>query len=314
MGLCSFTSIIMKKLFPLHGIITVLNTPFKDSGEIDFHSLNRNIIDAMNAGVAGFLVPAMASEVQKLNNNERLALVEFTLQAVGDKVPVFAGTASSSFAESKNILKSYLNLGCNNVLIQLPLGNEKQFKNDFLELAEFGPAVIMLQDWDASGYGLPEQLIMNLFETVPSFRCLKIETIPAGIKYSKILKLTNNTLNVSGGWAVNQMIEGLKRGIHAFMPTGMHWIYTKIFTDFQKGKIHESTALFNEILPILAFSNQHLDISIHFYKRLLWRQGVYSTPDVRKPILPFDEIHQEIADSLIQKVIKMEKEIKKEKA
>ena len=304
----------MKTLFPLHGIITVLNTPFKDSGEIDFHSLNRNIIDALNAGVAGFLVPAMASEVQKLNNNERLALVEFTLQAVEDKVPVFAGTASSSFAESKNILKSYLNLGCKNVLIQLPFKNEKQFKKDFLELAECGPEVIMLQDWDASGYGLPDQLIMDLFETVPSFRCLKIETIPAGVKYSKMLKLSNNTLNVSGGWAVNQMIEGLKRGIHAFMPTGMHWIYSKIFADFQKGKIDESTALFNEILPILAFSNQHLDISIHFYKRLLWKQGVYSTPDVRKPILPFDEIHQKTADSLIQRVMEIENQIKKEKA
>jgi len=304
----------MKKLFPLHGIVTVLNTPFKDSGEIDFHSLKRNIRNALNAGVAGFLVPAMASEVQKLNNNERLSMVDIVRQTVEDKVPVFAGTAGTSFIESKNILKSYLDLGCKHVLIQLPFKNEKQFKKDFLELAECGPEVIMLQDWDASGYGLPDQLIMELFEIVPSFRCLKIETIPAGIKYSKMLKLSNETLNVSGGWAVNQMIEGLKRGIHAFMPTGMHWIYTKIFTDFQNGKMFEATGLFNEILPILAFSNQHLDISIHFFKNLLWKQGVYSTPDVREPILPFDDIHQEIADSLIQIVMEIENQIKKEKA
>ncbi len=200
----------MKKLFPLHGIVTVLNTPFKDSGEIDFHSLKRNIRDALNAGVAGFLAPAMASEVHKLNSDERLAMVDHVLQVIEDKVPVFAGTAGTSFIESKNILKSYLDLGCKHVLIQLPFKNEKQFKKDFLELAECGPEVIMLQDWDASGYGLPDHLIMELFEIVPSFRCLKIETIPAGIKYSKMLKLSNDTLNVSGGWAVNQMIEGLK--------------------------------------------------------------------------------------------------------
>lgn len=300
----------MKKLFPLHGIVTVLNTPFTDSDEIDFHALTRNVMEALHAGVAGFLVPAMASEVQKLTFDERLGMVDCVLQAVDGKTPVFAGTASASIAESKNILKSYLDLGCKHVLIQLPFVNEEQFKQDFLRLADCDPEVIMLQDWDASGYGLPDELIMELFETVPAFRCLKVETNPAGIKYSNMLKLSNGKLNVSGGWAVTQMPEGLKRGVHAFMPTGMHWIYTKIFKDFHDGNVHKATALFNEILPILVFSNQHLDISIHFFKRLLWKQGNYPTPNVRQPILLFDKIQQEIADGLIQKIMEFEDRIK----
>ena len=71
-----------------------------------------------------------------------------------------------------------------------------------------------------------------------------------------------------------------------------------------------SSEKFNEILPVLAFSNQHLDISIHFFKRLLWKQGVYPTPKVREPILPFDIIYQNIADELIQKVLEIESRIK----
>ena len=303
----------MKKLFPLHGIVTVLNTPFTDSDRIDFHALKRNVSEALNAGVAGFLIPAMASEVLKLNFAERLAMVDSVLQTAEGRVPVFAGTASASYVESKNILKSYLDLGCKHLLIQLPFVNEKQFKQDFLRLAECGPEVIILQDWDSSGYGLPDHLIMDLFETVPSFRCLKVETISAGIKYSRILKLSNGTLNVSGGWAVNQMLEGLRRGVHSFMPTGMHWIYTKIFREFQQGNVDEAGALFNEILPILAFSNQSLDISIHFFKRLLWKQGIYPTPNIRQPILPFDQIHRDIADDLIQKAMGIENRIRKEK-
>ena len=66
----------MKKLFPLHGIVTVLNTPFTDSDEIDFHALKQNVREALNAGVAGFLVPAMASEVQKITFDERLGMVD----------------------------------------------------------------------------------------------------------------------------------------------------------------------------------------------------------------------------------------------
>lgn len=300
----------MKDLFPLHGIVTVLNTPFTNSGNIDFGALNKNVEEAMKAGVVGFLVPAMASEVQKLEVPERLSMVENVLQTVDSKVPVFAGTAGASLTESRTFLKSVLNLGCTNVLIQIPYIDDKQFKNDFLHLADCGPEVIMLQDWDASGYGLPDHLIMDLFELVPAFRCLKIETIPAGIKYSKMLELSDGKLNISGGWAVSQMIEGLKRGVHAFMPTGMHWIYTQIFRAFQQGKISEASTLFNDILPILAFSNQHLDISIHFFKRLLWKQGIYSTPLVREPSIPFDEIHRKTADELIQRAIEIENKIK----
>ena len=100
----------MKKLFPLHGIVTVLNTPFTDSDEIDFQALKRNVVEALAAGVAGFLVPAMASEVQKLTLDERQAMVDCVLQTVDGTVPVFAGTASASFGESKKILKSYLDV------------------------------------------------------------------------------------------------------------------------------------------------------------------------------------------------------------
>jgi dihydrodipicolinate synthase/N-acetylneuraminate lyase len=62
----------MKQLFPLHGIVTVLNTPFSAKGEIDFSALQKNVGYALDAGVAGFLVPAMASEVYKLSETERI--------------------------------------------------------------------------------------------------------------------------------------------------------------------------------------------------------------------------------------------------
>lgn len=300
----------MKELYPLHGIVTVLNTPFTDADKIDFIALERNVREALDAGVAGFLAPAMASEVQKLSKKERVDMLECILQATEGKVPVFAGTASSSLDEARDVLLSYLELECKHVLFQLPFSNESQFKQDFLQLAECGPEVIMLQDWDAGGYGLPDHLIMDLFEAVPSFRCLKIETQGAGAKYTRMLELSRGMLHVSGGWAVNQMLDGLTRGVHSFMPTGMHWIYTRIFRDFQEGKLREAIALFNEILPVLAFSNQNLDISIHFFKRLLWKQGIYPTPNCRQPIVPFDDVHVDLAENLILKVLEIEKRLK----
>lgn len=301
---------IMKELFELNGIISVLNTPLKTDDSIDLLALKRNVNEAIRAGVAGFLVPAMASEVYKLSEKERVDMVASVLEEVNGRVPVIAGAGETDLLKSKNLLKKYIALGCKNVLFQIPFQNETQFRNHFNELAETGPEMIMLQDWDATGYGLHNELILDLFVNVEAFRCLKVETVPAGVKYSRILEITKGRLNVSGGWAVSQMIEGLKRGVHAFMPTGMHWIYCEIYKLWKMGNEDEAEKLFQQILPVLAFSNQHLDISIHFFKRLLWMQGIYPTANVRQPILPFDEIHTQIADKHIQYIIELEKIIK----
>jgi len=303
-----------KELYPLKGIVTVLNTPFTKEDTIDYAALKNNIIEALNAGVAGFLVPAMAAEVYKLSLIERQRMLALVLETVERRVPVIGGAGEQDLSKSKELLKSYTKLGCQNVLFQIPFVDEQQFRNHFMEMAELDSEMIMLQDWDATGYGLSDELICNLFEEVAAFRCLKIETVPAGPKYSRILELTNGKLNLSGGWAVSQMMEGLHRGVHAFMPTGMHYIYTSIYRLYEEGKPKEAEALFEKIIPVLAFSNQHLDISIHFFKRLLYRQGIYNTPNVRNPILQFDGLHQKLADKHIDRILHLENELKTQRS
>ena len=303
----------MTTALPLRGIITVLNTPFTSDDRIDVNAIRLHVHRALGAGVCGFLVPAIASEVGKLSMDERVELVDAVRDAAGGAVPVFAGTADPDVSLSKVLLKRYLDLGCTHVLFQIPYNDDEEFTRQFLDMAEFDPEVIMLQDWSAHGYGLPDDLIMHLFEEVDAFRCLKIETVPAGVKYSRILKMTGGALHVSGGWAVSQMIEGLRRGVHAFMPTGMHFIYTEIYKCYAEGNLDRAISLFQSILPVLSFSNQHLDISIHFFKRLLCREGIYPTDRVRSPSLPFDDIHEEISDDLIQRVMRIEKEIEKQR-
>ena len=302
-----------KKLFPLKGIVTVLNTPFTKEDTIDHAAIKNNVKQALKAGVAGILVPAMAAEVYKLSHSERLEMLSTVLETVDNKIPVIGGAGEKDLSKSRDLLKAYMDIGCKNVLFQIPFNEEQQFRNHFMELAALDPEMIMLQDWDATGYGLSDELIVDLFEKVAAFKCLKIETVPAGPKYSRILELTQGKLNVSGGWAVTQMIEGLQRGVHAFMPTGMHFIYTSIYRMFTAGRTEDAETLFGKIIPVLSFSNQHLDISIHFFKRLLYQQGIYNTPNVRNPILPFDAIHKKLADNHIDTIIKLENQLKSQK-
>lgn len=293
----------------LRGIITVLNTPFNTDNTLDLSGLARNVENAIQAGVAGFLVPAMASEVGALSEDERCAVVRCTIETARGRVPVIGGASAPDQAARMKAAARLRDLGCAGVLVSMAYTDDATYTRDVEALATLDPGFLMLQDWDASGYGLPVPLILRLFETVPAFKCLKVEVVPAGPKYTEVLQATGGELHVSGGWAVGQIIEGLDRGVHAFMPTGMHPIYTAIYQRYTRGERESARTLFEELLPVLAFSNQHLDISIYFFKRLLHAQGIYATDQVRSPTVTFDTIHQKIADDLIKRVIALEARI-----
>ena len=294
----------MKELLDLRGIVTVLNTPFDDDDTIEVDGLCKNVAAALQAGVSGFLVPAMASEVNKLTEAERHLLVRTVIEmahghSVRHKITVIGGASAPTTEERIHIGKQLIDLGCDGILVSIPYQDDVQYTRDARSVADLRPPFLMIQDWDASGDGAPVPLIAKLFNDIDVFRCIKIEVVPAGTKYTAVLEATQGRLHVSGGWAVTQMIEGMDRGVHAFMPTGMHGIYTRIFSLYQQGHRDQARALFNKLLPVLAFSNQHLDISIHFFKRLLHHQGIYATSRVREPILPFDIVHERTSAELI---------------
>lgn len=301
----------MKQLFDLRGIITVLNTPFLDNDTLDLDGLRRNVHYAIDAGVAGFLVPAMASEVGKLTPRERLQLVETVVTTTAGKVPVIGGASAPEQSERMNAARDLIRLGCDGILVSILFESEVTYRANVHEIAALNPKFLMLQDWDFTGAGLPLSLIVQLFDEVEVFRCLKVETANANAKYTQVLEATQGRLHVSGGWAVQQMIEGLDRGVHAFMPTGLHRAYSHIFECHSAGDRDAAVALFHHLCPILAFSNQHLDVSIHFFKRLLHRQGVYATPRVREPIQPFDTYQERRAAELIELAIHMENDLSK---
>lgn len=293
----------MKELLPLFGIVTVLNTPFTESDELDEQGLRRHVRVALDAGVAGFLVPAMASEVNKLSEAERARMVAVVVEEARGRATVIGGASAPDRPSRDRIARSLIDGGCDGVLVSIPYENETQYAREVEAVAALEPPFLVLQDWDFTGYGVPVALVARLFREVGPFRALKVEVVPAGRKYSEVLEATEGRLHVSGGWAVMQMIEALDRGVHAFMPTALHAAYTGIYRLYREGRRAEARALFDEILPVLAFSNQHLDISIHFFKRLLHAQGIYATPRVREPILPFDAHHERVAGELIEKAL-----------
>ncbi len=66
-------------------------------------------------------------------------------------------------------------------------------------------------------------------------------------------------------------------GVHAFIPTGLERVYVTILKAFERGDIETAAALFERVLPVLKYSNQHIDVSIRFFKELRKAEGLFDT-------------------------------------
>jgi 4-hydroxy-tetrahydrodipicolinate synthase len=181
--------------------------------------------------------------------------------------------------------------------------------DELLSLSDGGSVPLLLQDWDPAGEGFPLDLIARIANEVESLVGLKVEVVPAGPKLTAIRERFGNRFHLSGGWTVLQLIEALDRGVDAFMPTALHEIYTALDKRYRAGDRSGAVELFREVLPVLAFSNQHLNTSIHFFKHLLHAEAVYTSARCRVSAQQFDRYHRRVADELIGYAIELTKKV-----
>ena len=302
----------MKGLYPLSGVMAIPQTPFDDDDRVDLDSFARGVDDRLAAGVDGLLYPVVASEVSRLSDHERRTLTLAVLEQAAARVPVFVGASADDVATVRALAEFATVHGAAGVLVQAPaalLRDEAATVAWFRAVCEAPMKVLMIQDLEWGGPGLPVATIARLFTELEPFRCIKVETVPAGPKYTAILAATDGRLNVAAGWAVPYLLEALARGIHVVTPGGLHWVIAEVIRRHRGGDADGATALFDRLLPILGWQNQHIDISNQFLKLLAVRQGIFAGARLRRPDVPFDAVHRRIADGLIERALALHAEI-----
>ncbi len=274
--------------FP-HGVIPSMNTPFLADGGIDVEGIRRSADAVIHAGVAGMLVLAVAGETGSLDMAEKRLIAGTFLDQVAGRIPVIIGCSSALQVDRTRLATMARELAAPAMLCQAPVGQHgDDLLKQMLALADAGPPMLMLQDLDFGGPGLPLADILLLQQAIPTLLGLKIEVALPGPKYSAVLAATKGALHVSGGWAAAQMMEALHRGVHAFIPTAMDRIYVEIHRRFATGDLSGARRLHERLTPVLAFSNQHLDVSIRFFKHLRHREGLFATPHCRAGVAELD--------------------------
>lgn len=288
----------------LGGIIASLHTPFTEDDRPDHASLVRLIDHVARAGCTGVLATAVAGEVGSLEPGERQGLLDTVTQACKGRLKVVAGVSAPDLATSLDLAARAGNAGADIVLWQPPQGlPEAELAPAIQRLGDAAALPVMLQDLDWHGPGIPLLTIEALANAVPAFQALKVETAPAGPKYTAVRQALGSRLHLSGGWAAMQMLDGLARGLDAFIPSGLLPAYVQIFDLWQQGRHDEARELFEQCLPVVVFSNQDINTSIAFWKKVRRMEGIFTTDRARPPVAGLDEVQTAEAERLAGRAV-----------
>ncbi len=77
------------------GTGVALITPFKANTEADLEALGRIIDFVIEGGVEYVVTLGTTGETPTLSKDEKIAIVQFTYEKVGDRVPVVVGMAAT---------------------------------------------------------------------------------------------------------------------------------------------------------------------------------------------------------------------------
>jgi 4-hydroxy-tetrahydrodipicolinate synthase len=270
------------------GVFSVLPTPFTPSGDIDSESLERVVDLFLADGVNGFTTLGVTSEVARLTDAERGAVLDTVVARVNSRVPIVAGATAEGLRPCIEYSRRAKAAGAAAVMIsppRMPKINSDAVARHFSEVAAAVDMPIIVQDYPPiSGYAMEAALLARIARDVPAARTIKLEDPPTPFKTSRILEATSGLeVNIFGGLGGVFLLEELMAGAAGAM-TGFAFpaILVQIVTLFRAGKVDEAAEVFYRKVPLMRFEFQE-GIGMAIRKEVLRRRGAIAHAGIRPP-------------------------------
>jgi 4-hydroxy-tetrahydrodipicolinate synthase len=113
-------------LSEFRGVYPAMTTPFHEDGSIDFETLREDARRLADAGVDGLVPVGSTGESATLSHDEHIEVVEAVVDAVGDDVPVIAGSGSNHTAEALSLSRRSAEAGADALLLISPYYNKPE--------------------------------------------------------------------------------------------------------------------------------------------------------------------------------------------
>ena len=108
----------------LKGSLVALVTPFHESGEVDYDSLESLVQWHIDEGTNGIVSVGTTGESATLSIEEHLVVIKKTVEYASGKIPIIAGTGANSTQEAVDLTRESQALGADYSLLVTPYYNK----------------------------------------------------------------------------------------------------------------------------------------------------------------------------------------------
>ncbi len=271
------------------GIYPILYAFFDTAGRLDPDAMRMQVEHCIAAGAHGIAVLGLVTEVNKLDVNERRALVELVGGLIGDRVPYAVTIGEPSIAGQIAFARAARDAGADWVILQPPAargGGEAEILRFFGAIADALDMPVAVQNNPVNlDVSLSPANLIALHRNHANVTLLKGEGFSVDI--ARVIEGTDGAMDVFGGHGGLEFMALLRSGGRGLIPApDCLAIQIRIFELWQSATPAaraEAERLHRAVLPLIVFMTRGVPTLLTYGKRLMARRLGLAVPQDRAP-------------------------------
>ncbi len=238
------------------GVMPAITTCFDENLQVDHKFMTEHCKWMIDNGCTGIVALGSLGEGATLSGDEKNAILDTCIKAVGDRVPVVSAISALSTDEAVKLAKQAANRGCKGLMVLPPY----VYKSDWREMKAHVAAVIAVTDLSCMLYNnpvaygtdfLPEQ-VAELASEHPNLRAVK-ESSTDVRRVTAIRELIGNRLALFVG-VDDAIVEAIGVGAIGWIAGLVNALPKEsvdLFNYAMNGEAEKAFELYRWFLPLL---------------------------------------------------------------
>jgi 4-hydroxy-tetrahydrodipicolinate synthase len=288
--------------FVPHGVIPACLLPFHEDLSIDEAEYTRHLLDVASvSGLSALTINAHASEVATCSLEEQRRVLDLTLDAVGDRLPIVHGIYADGSAPAARIARQAQAGGASCLLVfpsyVLSAGGHLRPEMTLAHFRTIADAcdlpIIVFQYPAGTGVQYPLDTLVRLAEEVPTVRAIKDWCHDPMLHERQIRVLQGlprpvNVLTTHSSWLMGSLAMGCN-GLLSGAGSVIADLQVALWRAVQAKDLKTAQAVNDRIYPLAQafYSAPFLDMHNRM-KEVLVMQGRLRRAHVRPPLMKLD--------------------------
>lgn len=246
------------------GVIPAVLLPFREDFAIDDASYRKHLSDvALLDGVSAITTNAHSTEVHALSAEEQKRVLDLTMDAIGDRVPVVNGIYADGSHLAAELARQADRGGASALLVFPPqsMGMGGQLRPEmalahFKRVAEATDLPLILFQYPLAGpLGYPFETLLKLFDAVPSIKAIKDwcgdpMAHERHIRSFQSLPRPVNVLTTHSAWLMSSLVMGCA-GLLSGAGSVIADLQAALFAAVGRGDLAAAQAINERIYPMV---------------------------------------------------------------